>query len=149
MVATNYSCQDIPSQNTNTVNSFEEPTESERLLLTEGKLWEEQIEEGSEEGEIPDAMEIEDESTDEEAEETEQNINGKNKEFNATKENQNAEAHIEQEKCGTNSNATLKLSSNNNQDQSSTHAALTIHNKLTSHQIDDIDPGGTKEPHSV
>lgn len=56
MVATNYSCQDIPSQNTNTVNSFEEPTESERLLLTEGKLWEEQIEEGSEEGEIPDAM---------------------------------------------------------------------------------------------
>lgn len=56
VVATNRSCQDIPSQNTNTVNSFEEPTESERLLLTEGKLWEEQIEEGSEEGEIPDAM---------------------------------------------------------------------------------------------
>lgn len=94
LVATNRSCQEILSQNADTTNSFEEPMEKERLQLSGGKLWTDQIEEDSEEGEISYAMEADDESTDEEVEEAEQNVNGKAKESTGTKANQSGEDTI-------------------------------------------------------
>lgn len=57
LVTTNQSCQEIPSQTIDTNATAKIHQETDRLQLSCGKLWSDQIEELSEEGEIPDAME--------------------------------------------------------------------------------------------
>lgn len=76
IVATNQSCQEIPSEATEFDASVKESNVNERLQLSGGKLWSAQTEEDSEEGELHEGASGEEESTDEEKEEEEQSVNG-------------------------------------------------------------------------
>ncbi|OIT29667.1 hypothetical protein A4A49_60295, partial [Nicotiana attenuata] len=74
-VATNQSCQEIPSQSVD-FTAIDGITEGdEREQLNGKKLWLQQIEEDTEEGELPDGASGEEESTDEENDQEEQSVN--------------------------------------------------------------------------
>ncbi|XP_019257603.1 PREDICTED: uncharacterized protein LOC109235805 [Nicotiana attenuata] len=77
IVATNQSCQDIPSQDTEVDATIKEVNANERLQISGGKLWDAQTEEDSEEGELPEGASGEEESSDEENDEEEQSVNDK------------------------------------------------------------------------
>ncbi|OIT28291.1 hypothetical protein A4A49_24982 [Nicotiana attenuata] len=77
-VATNQSCQEIPSQSIE-FDAVERVSKNERLQKSGNKLWHEQTEEESDEGEVPVGAIGEEESADEENDQEEQNVNkGKN-----------------------------------------------------------------------
>lgn len=90
VVATNTSCQDIPSQDTrvegqlvkNTKNEltvdakFEKFRSNERIKWSGGRLWADQTEEDSEEGEIQDEMQSDEETGGDEIEEKKQSVSG-------------------------------------------------------------------------
>ncbi|OIT24175.1 hypothetical protein A4A49_33958 [Nicotiana attenuata] len=73
-IATNQSCQEIPSQSIE-FDAVERVSKNERLQISGNKLWHEQTEEESDEGEVPFGAIGEEESADEENDQEEQNVN--------------------------------------------------------------------------
>lgn len=90
MVATNTSFQDIPSQDTRVEGQlakfkdnefivdadFEKFKSNERVKWKGGRLWNQQTEEDSEEGDIPEEMQSEEEAGGDEREDDDQSVNG-------------------------------------------------------------------------
>ncbi|XP_070040196.1 uncharacterized protein [Nicotiana tomentosiformis] len=73
LVLTNQSCQEIPSQSVDTNAPAAVLKEFDRLQLSGSRLWCQQLEEGSEDGELPQGVIGDDEVTEEEREVDEQN----------------------------------------------------------------------------
>ncbi|OIT26542.1 hypothetical protein A4A49_58912, partial [Nicotiana attenuata] len=74
-VATNQSCQEIPSQSWEFTAIDRIPEGDEREQLNGKKLWHQQTEVDSEEGELPDGATGEEESSDEQNDKEEQSVN--------------------------------------------------------------------------
>ncbi|XP_016484601.1 uncharacterized protein LOC107805125 [Nicotiana tabacum] len=127
LVSTNRSCQQIPSQTVDTAKSIALLMEEVKQQASGGKLWSEQIEEDSEEGEIPDAMEDDDISTKYEVEEK-QGVNEKAKEHISNKQIQCEEGSIASRYCDPN------LMQNPNQTTCTRHSI---------DQVGSVDPGET------
>ncbi|OIT28332.1 hypothetical protein A4A49_59556, partial [Nicotiana attenuata] len=77
VVATNQSCQEIPSQATE-IDAALQLANNERRLNTDGRsVWSQQIEEDPEENELPEGACGEEESSDEEKDQEENSVNNK------------------------------------------------------------------------
>ncbi|OIT27687.1 hypothetical protein A4A49_22501 [Nicotiana attenuata] len=77
LVATNQSCQDIPSQATEIDAALKLTNVNGNLQLDGRKIWSQQVEEDPEEGELPEGAIGEEESSDEENDQEEQSVNNK------------------------------------------------------------------------
>ncbi|OIT22329.1 hypothetical protein A4A49_58094, partial [Nicotiana attenuata] len=76
-VQTNQSCQEVPSQSVDLIAVDGISKDGERLQISRNKVWSQQAEEDSEEGELPDGACGEEESTDEENDQEERSVNAK------------------------------------------------------------------------
>ncbi|OIS95637.1 hypothetical protein A4A49_04518 [Nicotiana attenuata] len=79
IVATNQSCQEIPSQATEIDAIFKVDNVNGNLQLDGRKVWSQQVEEDQEEGELPEGASGEEESSDEENDQEQQSVNNKGK----------------------------------------------------------------------
>ncbi|OIT19230.1 hypothetical protein A4A49_57753, partial [Nicotiana attenuata] len=79
VVATNQSCQDVPSQATEIDATLKNINDIDGIQADGRKIWSQQVEEDSEEGELPEGACGEVESSDEEIEQEEQSVNNNDK----------------------------------------------------------------------